>query len=81
MDFHSIGKYTEEDLKRSQKEPRDEFGVKVLNIFYDMDSGMIFCLLDVVLPDIGDIIAYRHGLHSCEEVYPYRNRKKVQSIT
>lgn len=46
MDFHSMDKYTEDDLKKSQKEPRDEFGVKILNIFYDMDSGMIFCLLD-----------------------------------
>jgi hypothetical protein len=25
-------------------------------------------LLDVVLPYIGDIIAYRHGLHFCQEV-------------
>jgi hypothetical protein len=46
IDFHSMGKYTEDDLKKSQKEHRDEFGVKILNIFYDMDSGMIFCLLD-----------------------------------
>ena len=30
----------------SLKEPRDEFGIKVLNTFYDMDSGMMFCLLD-----------------------------------
>jgi hypothetical protein len=30
--------------------------------------------LIVVLANIGDIIAYRHGLHSCKEVYPYRNR-------
>ena len=34
-------------------------------------------LLGVVLPNIGDIIAYRHGLHSCQEVYPYRNQQKV----
>ena len=27
-----------------------------------------------VLPDIGDIITYKHGLHSCQEVYPYRNQ-------
>jgi len=32
-------------------------------------------LLIVVLPDIGDNIAYRHGLHfCCQEVYPYRNQ-------
>jgi hypothetical protein len=46
MDFHSIGKYTEEDLKKSQNEPADEFAVRVLNIFYDMDSDMMFCLVD-----------------------------------
>ena len=46
IDFHPIGRYTEDDLRKSQNEPRDEFGVKVLNIFYDIDAGMIFCLLD-----------------------------------
>jgi hypothetical protein len=46
LDFHSIGKYTENDLKKGQENPRDEFGVKIINIFYDMDSGTVFCLLD-----------------------------------
>jgi hypothetical protein len=46
LDFHSIGGYTEDDLKKDQMEPRDEFGVKTINIFYDMDSGTVFCLLD-----------------------------------
>ena len=35
-----MGRYTEDDLKKSQKEPRDELGVKVLNTFYDPDSGL-----------------------------------------
>jgi hypothetical protein len=30
---------------------------------------------------IGDIIAYQHGLHFCQEVYPYRNQNKVSSNT
>ncbi|MFZ0511094.1 MAG: response regulator [Candidatus Nitrosopolaris sp.] len=34
-------------------------------------------LLDVVLPYIGDNIAYQHGLHFCQEVYSYRNHNKV----
>jgi hypothetical protein len=41
-----MGGFTEDDLKKSQKEPRDELGVKVLNTFYDSDSGTMFCLLD-----------------------------------
>ena len=46
LDFHSMGKYTEDDLKKSQNEPRNDLGVKVLNTFYDLDSGMMFCLVD-----------------------------------
>ena len=46
LDFHSIGRYAENDLKKSQNEPRDELGVKVLNTFYDLDPGTMFCLLD-----------------------------------
>lgn len=46
MDFHSMGRFTEENLRKSQNEPRDEFGVRLLNTFYDMDSGMMFCLFD-----------------------------------
>ncbi|CAN5115663.1 hypothetical protein BH18THE2_BH18THE2_13810 [soil metagenome] len=35
-------------------------------------------LLLVVLANICDNIAYRHGLHfCCQEVYPNRNQKKV----
>ncbi|MGA9150461.1 MAG: hypothetical protein WBZ36_07780 [Candidatus Nitrosopolaris sp.] len=33
--------------------------------------------LSVVCPHIGDIITYQHGLHFCQEVYPYRNQNKV----
>ena len=40
-------------------------------------SWLIFTSLIVVLADIGDNLAYIHGLHFCEEVYPNRNRKKV----
>jgi hypothetical protein len=38
-------------------------------------------LLGVVFTYIGDIIAYQHGLHFCQEVYPYRNQNKVSSNT
>ena len=46
LDFHSMGRYNEDDLKKSLKEPRNELGVKVLNTFYDLDSSMMFCLVD-----------------------------------
>src|SRR5215204_2215425 len=42
---------------------------KILQIVFPL-------LLVVVLANIGDNIAYRHGLHfRCQEVYPYRNQK------
>ncbi|MFZ0556357.1 MAG: nickel-binding protein [Nitrososphaeraceae archaeon] len=46
LDFHSMGRYNDDDLKKSLKEPRNELEVKVLNTFYDLDSGMMFCLVD-----------------------------------
>jgi hypothetical protein len=46
LDFHSLDKFTEDDLKKDQDAPRDEYGVKTLNIFYAMESGIIFCLVD-----------------------------------
>ena len=46
LDFHSMGRYNEDNLKKSLKEPRNELEVKVLNTFYDLDSGMMFCLVD-----------------------------------
>ena len=37
---------------------------------------IIILILIVVLPDIGDNLAYQHGLHlCCKEVYPNRNQK------
>lgn len=38
LDFHSIGRLSKDDVKKGNAEPRDEFGVKVLNPFYDMES-------------------------------------------
>ena len=46
LDFHSMGRYNEDDLKKSLKEPRNELGGKVLNTFHDLDSGTMFCLVD-----------------------------------
>jgi hypothetical protein len=56
LDFHSMGRYNEDDLKKSLKEPRNELGVKVLNTFYDLDSGMMFCLVDAPETQLKDII-------------------------
>jgi hypothetical protein len=33
--------------------PRDEYGVKTLNIFYNKEVGISFCLVDA--PDMGAV--------------------------
>ena len=42
----------------------------------DSDIALNITLV-VVLSYIGDNITYQHGLHFCQEVYPYRNQNKV----
>lgn len=41
-----MGTLNEMDLQKFQLEPRDEYGVKTLNTFYDTETEMMFCLLD-----------------------------------
>ena len=48
----SMGKFTD-DLKKGEKESKDELGVKDLNTFYDLDSGTILCLVGA---DTGRVI-------------------------
>lgn len=46
LDIHSIGTSTEDELIKAQSSPRDEFGVKVVNILYNTEVGNIYCILD-----------------------------------
>ena len=46
IDFHHLGTYTHEDLKRFQDSPTDELGVRVLNILYNKLDGVCFCFLE-----------------------------------
>jgi hypothetical protein len=46
LDVHSIGTLTEEDLIKDQEAPRDELGVKSVNILNNFEVGTIYFLLD-----------------------------------
>jgi hypothetical protein len=46
LDIHALGNYSEDELKKAKQLPPDEFGVKVLNIFYNMKTDISFCLID-----------------------------------
>jgi hypothetical protein len=46
VDVHYLGKYTDEELKKFQDLPVDEYGVKILNIMYNRAVGISFCILE-----------------------------------
>ncbi len=46
LDVHSMGTATEEELINAQHAPRDELGMKVVNILYNLEVGSIYCILD-----------------------------------
>lgn len=41
IDVHSLGAYSDEEQKKFQESPMDEYGVKVLNIFYNISSVVV----------------------------------------
>lgn len=46
LDVHSIGSLTEQGLLKEQNAPRDQLGVKTVNILYNFEVGTIYCMLD-----------------------------------
>ena len=46
LDSHKIGSFTEKQLMMLQKSPPDEFGVKHLNILYNYEADIVYCLLE-----------------------------------
>jgi hypothetical protein len=47
LDSHKMGTFTEEQLTELQKSPPDEFGVRHLNILYNYEANVVYCLLKV----------------------------------
>jgi Protein of unknown function (DUF4242) len=46
LDVHSIGTLTEDDLLNEEEALRDELGVRTVNILYNLEGRVIYCLLD-----------------------------------
>ena len=46
MDSHALKGAKPETLKKLQNEPKDEFGVKHLNLIYSEDEDKMYCVLD-----------------------------------
>jgi hypothetical protein len=51
MDIHPLGRYSDRELKSFQELATDEYGVRVLNIFYNRAAGISFCFLEAPTRD------------------------------
>jgi predicted small metal-binding protein len=58
LDVHSLQKFNEDTLKKLQESPRDEYGVKHIDIFYNPAADLCFCIVDA--PDI-DAVEKHHA--------------------
>jgi hypothetical protein len=56
LDVHKVP-FSEENLKELCKSPPDEFGVTHVNLFYNKESSVCFCLLNA--PDL-DAVEKHH---------------------
>ncbi len=46
LDSHGLQGASPEELKKAQNEPKDEFGVSILNIIYSEDEDRLYCFLE-----------------------------------
>jgi len=46
LDTHKIGSFTEEQIEKLHKSPIDNFGVKHINILYNYEADIMYCLLE-----------------------------------
>jgi len=46
LDSHGLHGATPEDLEKAQNDPKDEFGVSILNIIYSKDDDRMYCFMD-----------------------------------
>ena len=52
LDVHKVP-FSEDHLKELSESPRDEFGVTHVNLFYNKEANVCFCLLDA--PDVAAV--------------------------
>ncbi len=46
LDSHGLQGADPEELKKAQNDPKDEFGVKHLNLIYSEDEDRMYCFLE-----------------------------------
>ena len=46
LDAHTLGNVTEDQLRKAQNMPKDEYGITHTNIMYNKAENKAYCLLD-----------------------------------
>ena len=46
LDSHGLQGADPKELKKAQNDPKDEFGVSILNIIYSEDEDRMYCFLE-----------------------------------
>ncbi len=76
LDVHSIGTLTEEGLIKEQNAPRDELGVKTVNILYNFEVGTIYCLIDAPTKEAVEIHHDKIGV-KCDWIIEVKTTQKT----
>ena len=67
LDSHGLQGAEPEELKKAQNDPKDEFGVSVLNVIYSEDEDRMYCLLDA--PNKEAIVKHHEKLgYKCDYI-------------
>ncbi len=78
LDVHKVP-FKEENLRELVGAPMDEYGVSHVNLFYNKDAGVCFCLLDA--PDTEAVIKHHDKVHiECEWITEVTMAKLNQTM-
>ena len=79
LDVHKVP-FKEEHLRELAGAPRDEYGVSHVNVFYNKEAGVCFCLLDA--PDTEAVIKHHDKVNiACEWITEVTMAKSGQAVS
>jgi hypothetical protein len=79
LDVHKVP-FKEENLRELVGAPRDEYGVSHVNLFYNREAGVCFCLLDA--PDTEAVIKHHDKVNiACEWITEVTMAKPSQAMS
>ena len=79
LDVHKVP-FKEENLRELVDAPMDEYGVSHVNLFYNKDAGVCFCLLDA--PDTEAVIKHHDKVNiECEWITEVTMAKASKMIS